>query len=71
MTKQEYMEKNNIGLREVSQEDYDWMEQNHKQITDYMYFSNYIITYKGEEWFSKNGSLQDMKDLKYWVDGEE
>lgn len=60
MTKSEYMEKHGLTLRKVTAEDRT------AATTDYQRTADYIISNGKEEFFSKNGSLKDMKDIVKW-----
>ena len=60
MTKQEYMTKNCLTLRKVTAEDRT------AATTDYQKTADYIISNGKEEFFSRNGSLKDMKDIVKW-----
>ena len=56
MTKLEYMNKHGIKLREVTKEDREQAK------TDYQRDSSFVITYpNGKEYYSKRGSLKDIK----------
>ena len=58
MTKQEYITKNGLTLRKVTAEDRQAAR------TDYQRAADYIISDGTTEFFSKNGSL---KDIRYFV----
>lgn len=58
MTKQEYMTKNCLTLRKVTADDRKAAK------TDYQRTADYIISDGTTEFFSKNGSL---KDIRYFV----
>lgn len=58
MTKQEYITKNGLTLRNVTAEDRKAAR------TDYQRTADYIISYGTTEFFSMNGS---MKDIRYFV----
>lgn len=54
MTKQEYMSKYGFTLRRVTQQDRAEAQ------TDYQRRADYMIGYKGTEWYSMGGSIRDM-----------
>ena len=60
MTKSEYMGKYSLTLRKVKAEDRT------AATTDYQRTADYIISNGTEEFFSRNGSLKDMKDIVKW-----
>ena len=60
MKKSEYMNKHGLTLRQVTAEDREAAK------TDYQRTADYIISNGKEEFFSRNGSLKDMKDIVKW-----
>ncbi len=60
MKKSEYMNKHGLTLRKVTAEDREAAK------TDYQRTADYIISNGKEEFFSRNGSLKDMKDIVKW-----
>ena len=57
MKKSEYMERHGLTLHRVTQEDRTCAR------TDYQRNAEYIISNGACEWYSKNGSLRDMRDF--------
>lgn len=57
MSKYEYMERHGIKIRRVTEQDRAAAN------TDYQRTADYILSYAGREWFSKRGTLEDMKAL--------
>lgn len=60
MKKSEYMNKHGLTLRKVTAKDRE------AATTDYQRMADYIISNGKEEFFSRNGSLKDMKDIVKW-----
>ena len=57
MKKTDYMERHGLTLRRVTQKDRAVAR------TDYQRSAEYIISNGACEWFSKNGSLRDMREF--------
>ena len=55
MTKAYFMKRHGLVLRPVTAEDRAVAR------TDYQREADYIMEYKGSEWFSKRGTLKDMQ----------
>lgn len=61
MKKSEYMERHGFTLRKATKKDREQAK------TDYQRTADYIISYNGDEWYSKDGSIKDMYSIvKEW-----